>query len=403
MEQALIGAILKDNSILPTVAGIIEPEDFTEKNAEIVYRFCLDKWRSGAPVDIVIAAMSLKKICNVGWIAESVDIGFVSNCLGYAGGIAEKAKMKRLKDSLSKAIDSAITSNDIIQDIASIGIKETKNHEDVTDAPTCIDQFTKMRAKGGLTGASTGFSFLDRKHISAVPGDYWAVGAATSVGKSAFAVNMFINFLRNSDSKICMVSTEMTKHQIISRLVACLTDIPAIYIIKNAVKRPTDLENIAKAESWLSQRTFFVTEKTREIAEIENIVQALDLKVGLDVVFVDYLQHCRSGKHTRQYDILSDVTGRLQNLSKQVSATVIGLNQLSNDAAKNTSDNLEFKGAGDIAADCDVGIILQKNKSDRRKLKVDIRKNRHGELGCQVLNFTKSYAILEEVHDSKNW
>ncbi len=406
MEQALIGAILKENNIIPDIARIVSVRDFTDFKAASAYRLCLDRWQTGEVTDIVIASKMLKVFSgwdDPGWIAESTDIGLVSNCLGYAGEIAEKSRLKRVKINLSDAINTAIDSNDILSKIADIGIKESSKENDVTSAKDCVDKFSIMRRKGGMNGLSTGYDFLDKKYITAVPGDYWAIGAATSVGKSAFAVNMFTNLLNESDAKICMISTEMTNNQMMSRLIGCLTDIPAIYIIKNDIRDQADLERIEIAENWLSKRVFFMSEKTREISEIEGIVRGLDLKVGLDVIFVDYLQHCRSSSYKKQYDILSDVTGRLQNLSKQIESTIIGMNQLSNATARDSGGNLEFKGAGDIAADCDIGIILRKSKKDRSILNAEIKKNRHGPLGCQVLKFTKSYAILEEILHTDNW
>lgn len=403
MEQSLIGAILNNNDVLADVASIVKVDDFVEPRAALIYELCLTRWKDGRKTDIVIAAGEMAGKVDAGWIAGSTDGGMVSNSTGYAEKIAEKAKLARVKRGILEAAQTAIDSDSLISLLADIGVRESGQGEDIVGAAGCVDEFSAMRKSGGLVGLSSGYGFLDSKDIMAVPGDYWAVGAATSIGKSALAMNFFTKFIEESNAKICMVSTEMTRNQMMARLVGCLTDIPSGAIMKNKLRGQVDVEKVEKAERFLKGRTFFMSEKTRDISDIENTVRGLDLKTGLDIVFVDYLQHCRSSSYKSQYDILSDVTNRLQNLSKQTETTVIGLSQLSNAAARDPDGNLEFKGAGDIAADCDVGLILRRNKNDKSILRADIKKNRHGALGSQALQFTKSYAILEEIHHTENW
>lgn len=403
MEQALIGAILQKNDILADIANIVSAVDFEDSRAAILFNLCLDRWKDGKQTDIVIAVGEMSGKIDPMWIVTATDSGSILHSTGYAEKVAEAAKLKRIKEGVLKASESAFDSNELISLISDISIKEAGRDDDVTSAEDCVSLFSEMRKSGGLIGKSSGYGFLDRKDIMAVPGDYWAIGAATSVGKSAFAINLFTKLLVDEDAKISIISTEMTKHQMMARIIGCLTDIPSGAIMKDKLRGQLDEEKVAKAEKYLASKVFFMSEKTRDIAEIENVVRGLDLKKGLDVVFVDYLQHCRSRNYKSQYDILSDVTGRLQNLSKQTDTTIIGLNQLSNAAAKDPEGNLEFKGAGDIAADCDIGIILRKNKSDKSMLLAEIKKNRHGALGRQALQYSKSFAMLEEVHHAENW
>lgn len=63
---------------------------------------------------------------------------------------------------------------------------------------------------------------------------------------------------------------------------------------------------------------------------------------------------------------------------------------------RGNTDQLELKGAGEWAAVSDVGIMLKRNKTEKHRLKVEIKKNRHGALGEAELEYVNEYTSLHE-------
>lgn len=393
LEKALVGAILQKNSVIADIANITSPVDMEDHTASEVYKFVLSRWMENKETDIIIAARSG---LNPVWLAESTDEGFPSMAVSYAEQIAEMARVKRLKNTLGVISKNNTQSQDILDDMANLLISEAGTDEDIADANECVSEFDEMLKAGGISGFSTGYYCFDNLDISLIKGDYWVVGAGTNVGKTAFALNVFCYLLENLNAKICMISTEMTRKQLLSRMLAYFTHIPANKIIKNNLQSDIDQENVQKAMKLLESKTFFISEKTFEISAIENKVRGLNLKHDIDIVFIDYLQHCRSKQYKDRYSVLTDVTARLQELAKVSETCIVALSQLSNDAVKNPKGSLEFKGSGDIAGDCDVGIVLEVSDVKPEVLNVRIKKNRHGGKGIGKLKYNLSFSKLEE-------
>lgn len=395
LEQSLIGCILKDNDILADIADIVKPLDFKDSNAREVYSLALKRWKAGDSTDLMIISAHLKSL-NFKWIAESTIAPIVSMAKSYAISIAESAKVCRIRDGLEGVLsDKHSNSNDLIYKISNISLDESNNDDDITDSKGCVTEFQTMLDSGGTNGLSTGYMVLDQLDIVLVRGDYWVIGADTSVGKTALALNIFCNLIADSDCKTCIISTEMTRKQILSRVISFFTDIAAILISRNRLCAK-DVVKVRECMAWLESKLFFISEKTYEISQIENKIRSLNMKHDLDVFFVDYLQHCRSRGCKGKYDILTDVSNRLQELAKVTETTGVALSQISNETAKNINGRMEFKGSGDIGGDVDVGIVLEPNKNDKRRIRAHIKKNRHGQIGEFNLMFTPNYSRIQE-------
>ena len=73
------------------------------------------------------------------------------------------------------------------------------------------------------------------------------------------------------------------------------------------------------------------------------------------------------------------------------------LSQLPNHAGREDTGILEYKGAGEIAAACDVGVLMKRAKEDKSKLLFEIRKNRHGKCEQYLMQFADGWTRIEEV------
>jgi len=395
IEKNLIGCILNKNNVLADVSSVVAARDFTSEGSRDIYKFCLEMWRADKVVDLPLVFSSVKGV-DPSWLAESTSFNNTSMAVSYAEKIAEKAKLGRLRVSIGGVLEDDMSDSDtLVSRVSDIVISECGEDEDIADSGSCVAEFGGMIDSGGVDGYSTGYDALDILDIKLVKGDYWVIGASTSVGKTAFAINIFCNLLAETDAKICMISTEMTRKQIMSRLVAYFTNIASIKIMRGKSSQH-ELETIHKCLAWL-KKIFFVSEKTYEIANIENRVRSLKMKHGVDVVFVDYLQHCRSNEYKDKYAALTNISSRLQELGKVADVCCVALSQLSNDYGKN-GGSIQFKGSGDIAGDCDVGIILVKSPKTKGRIQGCIDKNRHGSLGEIKLDYNKNYSKLEECY-----
>jgi len=63
---------------------------------------------------------------------------------------------------------------------------------------------------------------------------------------------------------------------------------------------------------------------------------------------------------------------------------------------------MTFKGGGEWGAVADLGVWLKRNKKNKELLCFDFQKNRHGQVGVQILQFVNNYVRLKEIHHEEN-
>jgi replicative DNA helicase len=99
----------------------------------------------------------------------------------------------------------------------------------------------------------------------------------------------------------------------------------------------------------------------------------------------------------------------LQNLAQSINVPIIAFSQLNNDSIKNQSEAIGYKGSGDIANSADLGLELRLDEDDKEvmkrkqasgepyKVKLVVRKSRHGKMGTQDLLFENRIGKFYEV------
>ena len=95
--------------------------------------------------------------------------------------------------------------------------------------------------------------------------------------------------------------------------------------------------------------------------------------------------------------MMSQIAKDLQALAHDCRCTIVCLSQLPNHAGREDTGILEFKGAGEIAAACDVGVLMKRAKEHASKILVDVRKHRHGKCGKYLLQYANGWTRIDEL------
>lgn len=106
-----------------------------------------------------------------------------------------------------------------------------------------------------------------------------------------------------------------------------------------------------------------------------------------EFVVIDFIQNVITGGE-KEYDRLSKIALELQKLAKQQNCCILVLSQLSNFVGRMGEDKfVEYKGSGNIATVCDLGLFVERDKEVPNKNFLYIRKNRRGPSGDRVTIF----------------
>ena len=394
-EEAVIGGILASPEKMAEVAWILSSSSFTEKRCGDVFSVMSELFSEGEPIDLV-SLYSRAPNFDYTWLS-SISDSFSCNTVRYAEAIAAEHRKKEIESRLSSVVKSSNSFDRIMAEVKNIYAENTEISKSAGDIRSCVDEFEAEQCKNkerGSFGIPTGFDFFEKNFIEYVEGHMWTIGAFTSVGKTSLAIEMLCRVLPHSGAMV--VSTEMRNNQNVSRILGNMSSIPWNVILSGRML-PKHEKIVNSNKDGLRKKNLILRDDLHLIADIEREVHKAVIRKKIKLVFVDFIQNILGDGHS-EYERVSDVAKRLQKLAINTGVTMICLSQLSNQAANDDGGILQFKGAGDISAATDLGIILKRNQDDKRKMLCEVRKNRHGISGVkQVLMFNESWTRLDEI------
>lgn len=231
------------------------------------------------------------------------------------------------------------------------------------------------------------------------PNHFWVVGGFSSVGKSAVAVNMAIDTIRANRS-VAILSLEMSAETYMMRMISNLSGIPQRTIRSGMTLGFEEADKIKRVEASLSNKDLYVDDRCGTLDKIVSRARKLKAERGLDMLIVDFIQNVY---------VTGDEVGdarataiRLQDLAKELSCTVVGFSQVSNEQAKwaaegGSSNYYAFKGHGAIKDAADIGVMLQRDQQQRSPvLKFHVVKNRHDTLGLITMDMDLETGRIRE-------
>jgi replicative DNA helicase len=228
-------------------------------------------------------------------------------------------------------------------------------------------------------GLTTGFAWLDKATEGFLPATFWVVGAFTSTGKTALALQMALRSLE-AGARVAVFSLEMSSRANLYRLLANRSGVSAVAIRRGHLE-DSDKARVDAASKWLDRLPLYLFDQLYSLDAISETARALKRGGGLDVLFLDYLQNLQG--EGSLFERMSTAAPRLQGLAKELDCCIVALSQFSNEVARGEVGILAYKGAGEIAASADVGLRLERDKDDSARLHLYLTKNKEGPSGLK--------------------
>lgn len=400
-EQALLGALLVNNHVLPAVSSIISAEHFAEDLHRHIFAIAsemiaagqaatpatlkpfLGQWDEPLAEGSVTLGAYVARLC-----AEAITI---AGAPGYARTIRDLAHRRRLVETgeqLAKASRAAI----ITEDPATLASAAITDLQEVAGAGRGID--TRLdagvsaalvieRAKRIVAGEehdsaiSTGLPGLDRDTAGGFhPGDLWIVGGRPGLGKSILATG-FATKIATRGTGVLLFSLELNERQVLARILADLaysSNHRIVYRdIVSANLSDTDLWHLEDAQKRLNKMPLVIDVASRlTVPQIVAKVRAEKTRMAkhgteLRVIFIDYLKMVASSDRYRGQRVLEvgEISGALKQLAKDEEVCVVLLSQLNRASVGRESkdkrpDLLALRDSGDLEADADVVAFIHR-------------------------------------------
>lgn len=236
-------------------------------------------------------------------------------------------------------------------------------------ADSFLEQFIANREAGEIPGKSTGIAELDAICGGMRPGELWVICGETSRGKSVLMLQMVAEVI-NSGGNVAIFSIEMSKEEIIARLVSLVARIdfgkimqPRLLTAKHDFQKLIDtVKTIAKANLWISdmgdQSADYIASECGHLADEYG---------QLDAVMVDYIQLIEGSKgrgESREQEI-AGFSRKLKQLAKRFHCPVITGSQL-NELGKTRESRAISHDANSMLFIAEDGVKIGKMRNGKR-------------------------------------
>jgi replicative DNA helicase len=216
-----------------------------------------------------------------------------------------------------------------------------------------------------------------------MPGELLVIGAETSQGKTALALNMACHMaLGEQRKKVALFSFEMTKQTLVERMLSSGAQVPLRDIRDGELSAEQKVRIDKMIEGIPSERTIVMEDSFGlDVAGIVSRCRMLKVTGELDVVIVDYLQLVNpsafSRDSSRQREV-AEISRRLKVIAGELQVVVIALSQLNDDG--------KLRESRAIGQDADIILIISepKNSDDCFEREIYIDKCRNGQCGQRV-------------------
>ena len=427
-ELSVLGTIIVQPSMAYRGLELLRPEDFFIKEHKVLFKFIRELLAEGYTEsqlneisfrDELEKKNLLKEVGGEEKLAQLVEFAleseerFESACKI----VKDKALLRRIaevgsliKEKIEETPDPELLLDLLEKRIFSLSEEKVTNTlvhvgEVIPELVQKIEEITNK--DDAITGIPTGFFEIDRMTSGLQPSDLIILAARPSMGKTAFSLSIAYNVGLKEGKTVAFFSLEMSKEQLITRLIAQDSQIP-LHKIRDGYLRPDELKRVVESANRLAQSSIYIDD-TAGISILEMRAKARRLKSerGLDLIIVDYLQLMRGIRRTesRQQEV-SEISRSLKALAKELNVPVIALSQLSRQVehrADKRPQLSDLRESGSIEQDADIVMFIhrpevyKKNPEPEEQgiAEIIIAKQRNGPTGTVKLSFIKELPRFE--------
>nr|YP_009029195.1 replication helicase subunit [Didymosphenia geminata]AGH28726.1 replication helicase subunit [Didymosphenia geminata] len=432
-EKMILSCLLINPEAIEITLRTISIEVFYFKNHQEIYRAIIFMYKNNLPIDILTLITFLQDnglLQKVGGLKVLIELLSQIPSFVKLEEYLRLVKDKFIRRSLIKlgyeTMNSGYITNipleNILTDLENKLFNitsEIKPQKLFSSAELLNDIFFELKTKSldsKLPGITSGFYDLDSLTQGFQKSDLIILAGRPSMGKTALSLNIAANIIKSSKLPVLFFSLEMSKEQIMYRLLAMETNINHMRL-KSGKLGQNDWLKLNKIIKLLAKFPLFIDDTfDLSIQDIRSKIKTIVFEQNqIGIVIIDYIQLMQNSKLKidNRVQELSQITRSLKTLAREFNIPIIGLSQLS----RNVENRLDKKPilsdlreSGSIEQDADLVLMLHQNQSTNAQqrnvpenkkpnqiIELIIAKHRNGPTGTIQLKFdeqqTKFYNL----------
>ncbi|HTP50604.1 MAG TPA: replicative DNA helicase [Anaeromyxobacteraceae bacterium] len=434
-EQAVLGAILLDDTALDQVAPLVLAEDFYSLAHQHVYTVFAELAKETRKIDAVMVQQRLDSKGLLGGhvprdlpFALASAVGTAANVKHYAEVVSELSRLRRMMLTAQRVVERGYEAGSRVRDFLEEAQQDVFSAAQGSSLETmkpfseamavALDRLELIhkRAQEGLshiTGIPTGLPWLDDQTLGLQPGTLCIVAARPSVGKTALALNVAGHAATHAAKKVVFFSLEMPSDQLALRMLASEAKLDSERIGKGKLARHDWDRIMVQGDKLMGAPIWFDDSFALSPVELRSKCRKLKREAGLDLVVIDYLQlmHAQSERasQSREQEIAT-ISRSLKALAKELGVPVLALSQLNRAVEKRKGERpmlADLRESGAIEQDADIVMFLHRPdqgdgdagpqiNAEVQDVELILAKHRQGPTGLVPLVFFKKHTFFAE-------
>jgi replicative DNA helicase len=443
-EKAIIASIINNPSLLIEVADQILPEHFYSPKHRAVYTAILEVDQFGEMIDEISILEQIKNSYTIEKTKTTKDINrnYLLN-LRITNLLRDNITTlcKRIKNlfilrsitQLSDELKNDTFEGRVVEEILDKAqnklhqLSETKADKNVYSIRDVIadsglehNNFAKQVQRNVI---SSGFVAIDNILGGLHGSDLMILAARPGMGKTSLALKILEKVSKNGEG-VLMFSLEMSKEQLVKKVISSLSKLPLRDIHLNKVGE--DPNFMAKYSAGVGQAInlpiWIDDTSSLNINELKSKARKLMMRNNIKLIIVDYLQllspTTKASNQNRTYEV-GEISRGLKILAKDLNVPVLALSQLSRSVEARDDKRpmlSDLRESGSLEQDADIVMFIHREAMYRKdgdkaesgnQLKPDIKhdevqkadviiaKHRNGATGRIELDWVPKRATFE--------
>ena len=440
-EKAVLGALLLNPEAWNVVSTFLDASDFYSPVNQNVFSAISDivniEGKKTFDGMVLVAYLRkkdrLEKCGGMGYIAQLTNVQVVvANIPSYCEIIKEASKRRllyTLSNSLQKDVfdpakdvnESLEQSSKELSDALLKGLRQNSQEYSLGNIAQCTFKEITDRMSNELASdrIETGFDVLDKyTNGGFAKEEYVIIAARPSIGKTAFALSMMYNMIRNN-KRIAFFSLEMPAKTIAKRLFAIDSKLELSKIMKaNFLDYEYDMLVDSCSRLYdLRDNMYIVDVPNISLTELRTKARVLANEKHIDCIVIDYIGLISvptSYGVQKTFERVSMVSLALKQLARELKVPVVVLCQVGRESEEQAPILSNLRDSGSIEQDADIVCFLHRKKQlteeEKQKNLVDnqgrasiqvtkfiIAKNRNGETGTFKIGYNGPLTYYADV------
>jgi len=424
-EQAVLGAVLRENDRLPEITEVIlQPDMFYLKSHRLIWRAMAGLYSKAEPIDLLTLQEVLRSegqlegVGGVSYLSKLIDsTPTAGNAVHYANIVQQQAVLRGILkmgyEFVSKSTEASSDPESLL-DNALKALVEMRQQADPGGLESVdrvlVDVFRDM--EGGQRGLPTGFPSLDRIVAGLEPGNFIVLAGRPSLGKTALAVSLVRHLAlhRKEPVGVAYFYLEANRKDIGCRLLAGEADV-SLADLKRGRLGKGDQEKLWETAKRISNGAIHIDD-TPGLTATQIRGRTWQLKTRMDnlgIVVVDHIG--RMGVEDRRLGRerqVAETSAFLSDMAKKLGVVVLALSQLNRECESRADKKpqlSDLRESGALEQDADLVLLLHRpghyvdlrKKYSQTDATIIVAKQRDGPTGEVKLRFNPGPCRFEET------